>query len=147
MLTKAQVTDLFKSKIHCSQIVLGEVAEELGYSREEAYKMANAFGGGCFRGDTCGAVAGAMIAIGLKYGNDEPGNIEQDALCQRKVKEFQEKFTARRSSLICRELLGYDFADAKQREEAFATGKVFELCPGLVLDALAILEEMFAEED
>ena len=42
MLTKAQVTDLFKSKIHCSQIVLGEFAEELGYSREEAYKMANA---------------------------------------------------------------------------------------------------------
>ena len=38
MLTKAQVTDLFKSKIHCSQIVLGEVAEELGYGREEAYK-------------------------------------------------------------------------------------------------------------
>ena len=71
MLTKAQVTDLFKSKIHCSQIVLGEVAEELGYGREEAYKMANPFGGGCFRGDTCGAVAGAMIAIGMKYGNDE----------------------------------------------------------------------------
>ena len=108
----------------CSQIVLGEFAEELGYSREEAYKMANAFGGGCFRGDTCGAVAGAMIAIGLKYGNDEPGNIEQDALCQQKVKEFQQKFTDRRKSLICRDLLGYDFADAKQREEAFATGKM-----------------------
>lgn len=147
MLTKAQVTDLFKSKIHCSQIVLGEVAEELGYGREEAYKMANPFGGGCFRGDTCGAVAGAMIAIGMKYGNDEPGNIAQDAVCVKKVKEFQDKFTAKRESLICRELLGYDFADAKQREEAFATGKVLELCPCLVLEALAILEEMFNEED
>ena len=89
MLTKAQVTDLFKSKIHCSQIVLGEFAEELGYSREEAYKMANAFGGGCFRGDTCGAVAGAMIAIGLKYGNDEPGNIEAGTrFANRKSKNF-----------------------------------------------------------
>ena len=49
--------------------------------------------------------------------------------------------------MICRDLLGYDFADAKQREEAFATGKVFELCPGLVLDAIAILEEMFNEDE
>ena len=51
-----------------------------------------------------------MIAIGLKYGNDEPGNIEQDALCQQKVKEFQQKFTDRRKSLICRDLLGYDLS-------------------------------------
>ena len=146
MLTKAQALDFFKNKIHCSQIVLGEVAEELGYSREEAYKMANPFGGGGFRGDTCGAVAGAMIAIGMKYGNDEPGNIEQDAVCVKKVKEFQERFMAKRKSVLCRELLGYDFADPKQREEAFATGKVFELCPCLVLEALEILEDILRDE-
>ena len=146
MLTKAQTLDLFKNKIHCSQIVLGEVAEELGYSREEAYRMANPFGGGGFCGDTCGAVAGAMIAIGMKYGNDEPGNLEQDARCVAKLKEFQQKFTERRKSLVCRELLGYDFSDAKQREEAFASGKVYELCPCLVLDALEILEEVLQED-
>ena len=34
MLTKNQINDCFKANIHCSQIVLGEFAEELGYDRE-----------------------------------------------------------------------------------------------------------------
>lgn len=147
MLTQAQVVDLFKGNIHCSQIVLGEVAEQLGYSREEGYKLANSFGGGCFTGDTCGTVAGAMIAIGMKYGNDEPGNKEQDEICKAKVKEFQDKFKERRQSLICRELLGYDFGKPEERKAAFETGKVFELCPGLVLDSLEILNNILFEED
>jgi C_GCAxxG_C_C family probable redox protein len=147
MVTKAQILDLFKGNIHCSQIVLGEMADQLGYSREEAYKMANAFGGGAFIGDTCGAVAGAMIAIGLKYGNDEPGNKEQDLLCRAKVKEFQDKFKERRNTLYCRELLGYNFAIPEERQAAFDTGKVFELCPCLVMDALDILNNIFEEDN
>lgn len=146
MLTKAQVVDFFKSNIHCSQIVLGEMADKLGYSREEAYRMANAFGGGGFRGDTCGAVAGAMIAIGMKYGNDELGNKEQDQICIAKAKEFQQRFCERRKTLICRELLGYDFSVAEEMKAAFESGKVFELCPCLVMDALEILNNIFEEE-
>ena len=146
MLNNNQVKDLFKGNIHCSQIVLGEMAEELGYDREEAYRMANAFGGGGFLGDTCGCVAGAMIAIGMKYGNDEAGNKDQDMICLKKLAEFQKRFTERHKSLICRDLLGYDFSDPDQAQAAFDSGKVFEVCPGYVTDAIAILKEIFAED-
>ena len=146
MLDRAQIKEYFKGNIHCSQIVLAEMAEELGYSMEEAYKMANAFGGGAFQGDTCGCVTGAMIAIGMRYGNDTPGNREQDMLCRKKLAQFQQEFRARRKTLVCRELLGYDFADEKQAQEAFDSGRVFELCPDLVLEAIDILRKMFAED-
>ena len=142
MFTEQQVIDAFKGRIHCSQIVLAEAAEEHGYDRGEAMRMASPFGGGMFRGDTCGAVLGALLAIGMKYGNCELGNTEQDKECIKKVKEFQEKFTERYGSTICRELIGFDFADPEQAREAVESGRVYKICPGLVLGAIKILGEL-----
>jgi C_GCAxxG_C_C family probable redox protein len=146
MLTTNQVADLFKGRIHCSQIVAGEFAEQLGYSKEELLRIANPFGGGNFVGDVCGAVAGAYMVLGMRYGNDEHGNDHQDNLCRSKVKEFQEAWKKRRESLICRELLGYDFADPAERQEAFDSGRVFQLCPNLVVEAIEILVDLIDED-
>ncbi len=147
MLTKNQINDCFKANIHCSQIVLGEFAEELGYDREEAYRMANAFGGGSFIGDTCGCVQGASIAIGLKYGNDTPNNKDQDMLCRQKLARFQKEFKEKNGSLECRALIGYDFGKEGDAEKAFESGKIFDVCPGYVQDAIAILRKMFDEDE
>jgi len=146
MLNRKQTLDLFKSNIHCSQIVLGEFAEELGYDVEEAYRMANALAGGSFLGNTCGCVTGAMLAIGLKYGNGEIGNVMQDNICKEKALRFQQEFKERRGSLICRELLGYDMSKPEEAAEAFASGKIFGLCPDLVLETIDILKKIFAED-
>ena len=53
------------------------VGKELGYDKDEASRMAAPFGGGMFRGDTCGAVVAAMIAIGMRYGHSELGDEEE----------------------------------------------------------------------
>ena len=138
-MTAQEIYEQFKGRIHCSQIVACEYAEQLGYDRDEVCKIANPFGGGMFCGDTCGAVSGAMLAIGMKYGNSEHGNKEQDDLCIEKIKEFQKEFAARYNSTICRELLGYDFRDSGQKKAAFSDGRVKEVCPCLVRDVIDIL--------
>jgi C_GCAxxG_C_C family probable redox protein len=140
MLSKEQINDGFKKCIHCSQQVLAEWAEKLGYDRKEALRMAAPFGGGMFRGDTCGAVAGAMIAIGMRYGHDTPGDAEGNEAMIKKVEAFQKAFIAAKGSTICRELAGYDFAQEGEMEKAMASGKLFEVCPGLVQTALEILD-------
>ena len=66
---KKEIAELFMKGIDCSQVVVGAFAEELGITTEEAYKMSAAFGGGMGLGETCGAVVGAMIVLGLKYGH------------------------------------------------------------------------------
>ena len=147
MLTKKQITDLFKSNIHCSQIVLGEFADELGYDREEAYRIANPFGGGSFLGDTCGCVQGASIAIGMRYGNDTPGDVEADMRCREKLARFQQEFKEKCNALNCRELIGYDFGKPGEAEEAFSSGVVFDRCPGYVQAAIEILQKMFEEDE
>ncbi len=143
---KQQVQQGFMKHLSCAQQTLAAVIEELGYDREEAYRLGNGFGGGMMTGDTCGAVTGALMAIGLAYGNTEPGNKAQDDLCREKVAEFQRRFKERHGSTICRELIGYDFADPKQRQAAKESGKIMDYCADLVVDAVEILNDILAEK-
>ena len=141
-LSKAEIVKQFIEGFDCSQVVLSQWAEDLGYGREEALRMAAAFGGGMFRGDTCGAVAGAMIAIGLRYGHSESGDKETKAILLEKVSEFQKRFTQRCGSTICRELCGFDFSKEGELQKAAESGRLIEDCPRFVQEALAVLDEI-----
>ena len=50
---------------NCCQAVLIPFAEELGMDHETAYRLAAHFGGGMRRQATCGAVTGALMALGM----------------------------------------------------------------------------------
>ena len=142
MLNQDEIRDLFAQNYHCSQVVFMEVAEELGIDRDEAARLAAPLGGGMFRGDTCGAVTGAMLAIGARYGHFEPHDKEGDMRQQEKVKEFQKQFTERFGSTICRELAGYDFSQPGELMKAAQSGVLLQKCPGFVEGALEILEDI-----
>ncbi len=142
MLSRIDIEQQFRQSIHCSQVVLMEWAGALGYDREEAARMAAPFGGGMFRGDTCGAVAGALVAVGMRYGHCRPGDTEGNAAMMTKVKAFQDAFLARHGSLTCRDLCGYDFSQPGQLEQAMASGVLFRCCPDFVRSALEILDEI-----
>ena len=59
----------FSEGYSCSQSVLAAFAPELGLDADAALRVSAAFGGGMGRtGGTCGAVTGALMALGLKYG-------------------------------------------------------------------------------
>ncbi len=134
------IAELFASGLHCSQVVLGQWADDLGYDPEELHRAAAAFGGGMFRGDTCGAVTGAMIAIGLKYGGS--GEPDKNAATTAKVAAFQERFVERLGSTICRDLLGYDFSVPGDQARAMESGRLMTFCPMAVETALDILDTL-----
>ena len=140
-----EIMENIRNGFNCSQIVLGAFAEQLGYSQEEAFRMACPFGGGMCRGDTCGAVTGALIALGLAYGNDQPGNTEQVQICQEKIVQFQEEFIRLYGSTICRELLNYDFRNPEEKIQAKESGTITRLCPNLIQTAIDITEGLLEE--
>ena len=43
-------------------------------------------------GETCGAVVGAMIVLGMKYGHFDAEHMEQKEIMNAKRAEFLEKF-------------------------------------------------------
>ena len=127
----------------CSQAVFFTFAEELGIEREIALKIAAGFGGGMGRmAETCGAVTGAFMVLGLKYARIG-GDIRQEKQeMYARVREFAERFTSLHSTIVCRELLGYDIGTPEGRK-AIADNKLNEtLCQQLVKDAVEIVEDM-----
>jgi C_GCAxxG_C_C family probable redox protein len=130
---------------NCAQAVVGAFCEENGLDKNIAFKLANGFGGGIRCGDTCGAVSGAVMAIGLKCGFYAEKDFEQKRFCYTKTDEFLETFRKENGSTLCRDLLGADIRspeDFKKPEirELFKT-----LCPKMVASAVRIVEKIVFE--
>lgn len=105
-----EAVECFKQTFSCSQAVFSAYAPEFGIDKETALKIAGAFGGGMARmGETCaGAVTGAFMLIGLKYGKTKAEDEPAKEKTYQVVREFVEKFKLRNSSIVCRELTGCD---------------------------------------
>ena len=132
----------FKEGFSCSQAVLSAYAEQLGLDMNNALKVSGTFGGGMAgMAETCGAVTGAFMVIGLKYGKIKPEDEESKRKAYALVKEFVEEFKAKNSSIVCKELLGCDISTSQGIQEFKDKNFINTVCPGLVKDAAEILEE------
>lgn len=141
-MTECRADELMDDGFHCSQCVFPYAAYRLGMDRCEAYRLSAGLGGGCFRGDSCGAVTGAMMALGMVYGFDQPNAEAEDAQLIAKVHEFEDKFQAENGALLCRQLLGgFDKAD----RDAVAPEGTYDNCPKYCAAACRILDEMIGE--
>ena len=139
---KTQIVELFGKGIDCSQVVVGGSAPELGSAEEVAYRMAAAFGGGMGIGETCGAVVGAMIVLGLKYGHFDTEHMEQKGVMNEKRAEFIRKFQEKYGSCRCKELLKYDISNPEEMQKIMEEGLLFDFCPEVVKDSLEILKSL-----
>jgi C_GCAxxG_C_C family probable redox protein len=133
----------FKSGFTCSSAVFSAFSEELGLDGETAKKIACGFGAGISRtGNICGAVSGAIMVIGLKYGKAEQGDNAATEKTRALTRQFIREFTQKNGSVNCTELLGYNLSNQGEYEAA-AGAKVFRTkCPALVRDAAVILEKI-----
>jgi C_GCAxxG_C_C family probable redox protein len=142
MIGVEQIAERFSQGIDCGQIVLASAADKLCIDEADAYKMAAGFGGGMFRGQACGAVVGAIIAIGMKHGHSGAGAQEQKALNTSKVVEFQRRFLEKYPSTVCRDILGYDISKPEEMHIIAEKGLLFTLCPKVTAEAMAILNDL-----
>ncbi|MBQ9272912.1 MAG: C_GCAxxG_C_C family protein [Mogibacterium sp.] len=139
---KEQVEGLFMRGQDCSQVVISHYADDIGLSAEEANRLASAFGGGSGMGETCGAVIGAMMVIGMKYGHNGPDDMDhRDALMAKRA-EFINKWRERRGSCMCKDLVGDDISTPEGLGRILEAGTMFTLCPELVLDAIDVLDQI-----
>ena len=138
-----QAISCFKSGFSCSQAVLSTYAKQLGLNRNSALKVSGTFGGGMAgMAETCGAVTGAFMVIGLKYGKIKPKDEESKRKAYSLVKEFVKKFKAKNSSIVCKKLLGCDISTSKGMQEFKDKNYINTVCPKFVKNAVEILEEI-----
>ena len=132
----------FGSGYNCSQSVLSVFSKEFGIDKNTALKLAAGFGGGMKKGEVCGAVTGALMVIGLKYGTSENTNEEAKQNASEKLLTFQKKFVNRNGSLLCKTLLGYNLSVEEELKIIEEKGLFKSICPNLVKHSVAVIEEL-----
>jgi len=131
---------LFEQGANCSQAVLAAYGPRFGLERNLCLKIAGPFGGGVARsGEICGAVSGALMALGLRFGSGEIDAEEKEKLYGLAQKLLQE-FKAQHGSITCRGLLGCDLGTPEGRQTARERDFHHTLCPKFVRSAAEILE-------
>lgn len=134
--------ELFAEGYSCSQAVLLAFAGRLGVDAGVAARVAAPFGGGMARhGWTCGAVTGAMLAIGLHAGNEAASQGPQKDDTYARVRTLVTRFRAQHGATDCRRLLGFDLGDPAQREAASQAGVFKTRCPHFVRTAAMLTGE------
>jgi C_GCAxxG_C_C family probable redox protein len=142
----AEAEKTFQGPYNCAQSVFATFAPKLGLEREVALRIASGLGGGIghLGSEVCGAVSGAVLAIGLsrKYLPEDRAAREATYAL---VREFARRFRALHGNLRCRDLLGHDISTPEGYQTAADSGLYKTLCPRFVRDAAAIVEELLEE--
>jgi C_GCAxxG_C_C family probable redox protein len=143
-MTKANdAVTLFQEGFTCSQAVLSVFAEDFGLGRETALRISQGFGAGIAYTDSiCGALSGAVMVIGLRYGRIRADDTAAKEKTYAVVREFLRKFKARHGSVACTGLLGYNLSDPQQVAEVKKNKVVMARCPAFVRDAVKLVEKV-----
>ena len=130
----------------CAQAVLASFAQDYGLNEETALRISTGFGSGMGRMcEVCGALTGAFMVIGLKYGKvvtDGSKYGSDTETTYRLVADLARKFESKYGSIYCRELIGHDLSNPEERAKVIQQGLFTTKCGACILDSVILLEEI-----
>ena len=138
---------LFSQKFHCSQAVFAAFAQEFGITEEQALKIGACFSGGICKGEVCGACAGALMALGMKFGQTKVGDTDTRLKANDITVKYLDKFCEINGSYICKDLLGCDLSTVEGQKYARENNLFTEFCPKMVVSAVKIAEKFLCLDD
>ncbi|NIS82675.1 MAG: hypothetical protein GTO14_21305 [Anaerolineales bacterium] len=149
MLDRAK--ELLLESGNCAQTSFAILNEEFNLGGEQILKALTPFPGIALRGETCGAVIGSLMALGLVYGRDDlsdwKGYIGSLPSARRFCRQFEEENGSTTCATILQEKLGrnYDLADQVQALE-YANAGGPEACSEVVASAITIASKGLAKK-
>ena len=144
MASKAEIAvHTFSKGFNCAQAVLTSCSADYGISDDIAKKISCGFGGGMgYSNEACGAVSGAVMLIGLKYGKYIESDKESKEKTYKLVKKFTDNFRKEFGAVSCHDLLKFDLSKDDELKKARESGIFKDLCPKLVRRSVELVEEI-----
>ncbi|MFX1417727.1 MAG: C-GCAxxG-C-C family protein [Promethearchaeota archaeon] len=137
----------FRKNFNCAQSIFSSYAPQYGLDKDTALKIATGFGGGMGRmQNTCGAVSGAFMVIGLRYGMGLKDDTEVKEKTYQVIREFSSRFQKIHGSIICRELLDCDINTPEGRDYYDQNDFFEKKCFQYVKDSAMILDEILSKD-
>jgi len=141
-----KVRDILMESGNCAQTSFAVLQEELDLEGDQILRALTPFPGIALRGETCGAVIGGLMALGLEFGRDDlsdwRGYIGSLPSARRFCMRFEEENGSTDCASILEEKLGrnYDLADRTEALEYASSGGP-EACSEVVASAVMIASE------
>ena len=137
----AAETYFYKGGLNCAEATLRCLIEEGVIDAPlETVRMMTGFGGGMQRGKTCGAVIGAVAALGWATGRTEPG--ADRAASAAVVREFLERFEEAFGTLTCAEL-----RTVYAKEHALKSEGMYRSCTVFVEKSVELVRDILKERN
>lgn len=139
---KKCAVDWFKEGYACSTSVLLSQCDRFGMDVECAKKLSSTFGGGMGRlRKTCGALTGAMMVLGLCFGNEDPQDMDTKLFAYDKVQELFRRFEELHGTTDCADLLAKEVTvDQVERREHHQI-----ICETVIADAEFLLLDLLKD--
>lgn len=142
---KERALRCFADHLHCSQSILAAFSEECGITEEAAFRLGSCFGSGMREGNVCGACTGALMVLGLIYGETHAGDQEGRLRTNRLNDLMMDRFSEANGSCLCKDLLGCDIRTPEGVQYARDNHLFTEFCPKMGASAVDILEGIIKE--
>jgi len=142
--------EYFSISMNCAQSSFLALSEQFGLGNGATLKALTPFPGIALRGETCGAVVGSLLALGLVYGRDKlddwEGYLRSLPPCQAFCRAFEREFGSTMCSEVLRSLFGrtFNLADPAEAEEYQKAGGL-EKCAIVVAGACRMATEIILE--
>ena len=121
------------------------MCQEFNIESDVIPKIATCFGGGIGNsGDICGAVVGAVMAIGLV--RQQSTSIEEWLDTAGVARTLMRRFEEEMGAIKCRDLTGIDLLSAEGAEELMNSEVAMMVCFPAVATAFRIAMELLREE-
>lgn len=142
---------------YCTQAVIAALDDHFKKIDKEVIKAIHPLaGGGALVGDgTCGALVGAMAAIGCYFGRSKKefeNNSEDWRFSSKLAKKVREKFVEEFGSVICNDVQkekfgrSYDLWDSEDNKAFNEAGAHEDKCPDVTGKAAEFTAEILLEE-
>jgi C_GCAxxG_C_C family probable redox protein len=136
-------------RFHCSQAVAAVGQEKLGKGNDDVIRAMGAFGGGLGgNGEVCGALAGGLAVLGLRYSRapgDEKENPKMWADAQELMRRFRDEIVNQAGTIDCRDIAGVNWKD-RGEARAFYQGDKVKTCIRIVGATAMLVGEMLERE-
>jgi C_GCAxxG_C_C family probable redox protein len=140
--------ELFVKHYNCAQSVYAACGRGGGLTEAQRLALAGPFGGGiAARGEVCGALIGALLALGEASEAEVAADPQSARLAvYARSSRLAEAFREAHGSIRCRELTGHNLSTEFGLRAFQESGLRQKLCSGLVAFAAEKVDEILAAE-
>ena len=145
------VTENLALSGNCAQTTFLSLSEQFDLEAEAILKALTPFPGIALRGETCGAVTGCLMALGLVYGRDNLDNWKGYLASLPPARRFCRRFEEMNGGISCAEILetklgrNYDLANRFEALKYAAAGGQ-KTCGEVIESAVHIAAEIIMKK-